>query len=110
MFRYFDGEKPCWVLREGTWREGWLRAWWKAGERWRAHVNFSDGIGLHYLVAVDQDEVRPREPGTPPPEAGTAEAGPVPTFSGDSWVAENAVETPGLQASGSADQHGDTGS
>ena len=46
------------VLREGTWRPGFLEHWRKDGDRWEADVRYTVGIGQTHVAWVDENMVR----------------------------------------------------
>jgi hypothetical protein len=52
--------RPVEVLHEGRWVSGWLEAYRRDGEGWRAMVRYSAGVGMQYLQWREEAQVRGR--------------------------------------------------
>ena len=50
--------RPVEVLHDGRWVTGWLEAYRRDGEGWRACVRYRAGVGLQYLQWRSAAEVR----------------------------------------------------
>ena len=56
--RRVDPPKPVEVRHDGTWHPGWLEAWRRDSDGWRAYVRYSVAVGMQHLLWVGADEVR----------------------------------------------------
>ncbi len=48
-----------WVLADNTWYQGFLEAWGRDADRWRAFVRYAVAPGMRHLTWVAADHVRP---------------------------------------------------
>jgi hypothetical protein len=50
--RLVDPPKPVQVQRDDAWHPGWLEAWRRDGDGWRAYVRYTVGVGRQHLEWV----------------------------------------------------------
>ena len=51
--------RPVEVLHDGRWLPGWLEAYRRDGDKWRACVRYSAGVGMQYVQWRGEADVRP---------------------------------------------------
>jgi hypothetical protein len=57
--RRVDPPKLVCVRRDETWHAGWLQAWRRDGDGWRAYVRYSVGVGMQHLEWVSSEQLTP---------------------------------------------------
>jgi hypothetical protein len=55
----FDPPRQVTVRRDGAWHPGWLEAWRRDDDGWRAHVRYTVAVGAQHLEWVTVDRVQP---------------------------------------------------
>ena len=53
QMRPVDPPRPVQVQRDDTWHAGWLHAWRRDRDGWRAFVRYSVGVGAQHVEWVD---------------------------------------------------------
>jgi hypothetical protein len=53
-----DPPQPVEVRRDDTWHPGWLQAWWRVNDGWRAFVRYTVGIGRQHVEWISEADLR----------------------------------------------------
>jgi hypothetical protein len=56
--RPVDPPRSVAVRRDNQWHHGWLKAWRRDDDHWRAFVSYTVGVGQTHLEWVDAERVR----------------------------------------------------
>lgn len=61
MGTLLDAPRPVEVLHDGRWLVGWLLAYRRDADGWRAYVRYAAGVGMTFLQWRGEAEVRRAE-------------------------------------------------
>jgi hypothetical protein len=69
-------EPECEVLIDGTWCEGFVRAWYRYADHWKASVQYSTQPGSNHLATFAESHIRQTKPSSGREGAGEATLSP----------------------------------